>query len=392
MNETNLILDRIIMGSLFGFVAFSLFSISLTQIACGLGGLAWITKVIINHSHKELHLPLKYPLLAFSLACILAVATAIDPENSFPSLKRLLEILIFFWAVNTIGNETLRNRLILVLILAGALSTFSGFYQVSQLGFGTNSRAEGSMSVYMTFAGLLMMVGLLALSRLLFIEPVNKWVALGFFLITLCLVLTYARQAWLGFLAGTILLVWFRKKILLAAIPVLIGLIFVLSPWELQDRYKSMLDLKDRNLTIRLALWDSGLRAFADYPVTGCGFKCMDKIYSRYPDPTGFLERMRGLHNNFIQLAVDTGILGVGSWIAIWVAYFMALYKKISASNRDQPEYAVAMGSLAAMSGFLVGGIFEVNFYDSEVSMLMYFIMALPFASEPNKMKETIKR
>ena len=32
-----------------------------------------------------------------------------------------------------------------------------------------------------------------------------------------------------------------------------------------------------------------------------------------------------------------------------------------------------------AVIGLHVGGLFEVNFYDSEVIMLLYFIMALPF-------------
>jgi len=44
-----------------------------------------------------------------------------------------------------------------------------------------------------------------------------------------------------------------------------------------------------------------------------------------------------------------------------------------------------AMASVAVLIGFLVGGIFETNFYDSEVSMLLYFIMALPFAADSRK-------
>ena len=43
------------------------------------------------------------------------------------------------------------------------------------------------------------------------------------------------------------------------------------------------------------------------------------------------------------------------------------------------------MGSAAAVVGFLVAGFFETNFYDSEVSMLLYFIMALPFTTNRNK-------
>jgi hypothetical protein len=36
------------------------------------------------------------------------------------------------------------------------------------------------------------------------------------------------------------------------------------------------------------------------------------------------------------------------------------------------------MASAAAVVGFLVAGLFETNFYDAEVSMVLYFIMALP--------------
>jgi hypothetical protein len=43
-----------------------------------------------------------------------------------------------------------------------------------------------------------------------------------------------------------------------------------------------------------------------------------------------------------------------------------------SANRRD------TMASAAAVIGFLVAGLFETNFYDAEVSMVLYFIMALP--------------
>jgi hypothetical protein len=45
----------------------------------------------------------------------------------------------------------------------------------------------------------------------------------------------------------------------------------------------------------------------------------------------------------------------------------------------------VLFGSAAAVIGFLGGGFFETNFYDSEVVMVLYFIMALPFAGSQNE-------
>jgi len=45
----------------------------------------------------------------------------------------------------------------------------------------------------------------------------------------------------------------------------------------------------------------------------------------------------------------------------------------------------VVFGSAAAVFAFLAGGCFESSLYDSEVVMLLYFIMALPFAGSYNR-------
>ena len=37
------------------------------------------------------------------------------------------------------------------------------------------------------------------------------------------------------------------------------------------------------------------------------------------------------------------------------------------------------MGSVAGIVAFLVAGIFECNYRDTEVASLVYFLMALPF-------------
>ena len=96
------------------------------------------------------------------------------------------------------------------------------------------------------------------------------------------------------------------------------------------------------------------------------------------------------MHNNFVQLAVDTGILGLTAWIGIWVCFFRLLYKRASAPEGKSDSQWVILGSAAAGIAFLAGGLFETNFYDSEVVMVLYFIMALPFI-EPQRLKPGIK-
>ena len=126
-------LDRVILFSLTSFVIFSFFSISLTQISCGIGGFAWAAKCFLTRSWGSQKFPLKIPLSLFALACLIAVADAVDISGSYKSLKRLLEILIFFWAVNCIDNEKLKEQLSLLLIIIAALSTLIGFYGSWQL-------------------------------------------------------------------------------------------------------------------------------------------------------------------------------------------------------------------------------------------------------------------
>jgi len=340
-----------------------------------------MAKCYLTQSWGKQTFPLKIPLLVFVLACLVAVATAADVLGSYKSLKRLLEILIFFWAVNCIDSEELRERLSLLLIASATLATLSGFYNAWENGISHYYRAEGTMSVYMTYAGLLMFGLLIAAGKQLFDPENNKWIRGALILIAICLLFTFTRQAWLGAFAGIIFLIWFRKKSLLWFLPIILIVVYAVSPASIQWRINSLTDLEDANLKRRMALWQGGWLVFKDHPLTGCGFKCIDVVNQDYPDPTGIIKRLRGMHNNFLQLAVDTGLFGLISWISIWVVYFMTLYRRLI-FNQDNVAYKRdALASAAAVTGFLVAGFFETNFYDSEVSMLLYFIMALPFSA-----------
>ena len=91
------------------------------------------------------------------------------------------------------------------------------------------------------------------------------------------------------------------------------------------------------------------------------------------------------MHNNLVQLAVDTGILGLSAWLGIWFLFFRLLYNQAMTAKEDPHEKGIIFGSAAAVLAFHVGGFFESNYYDSEVAMALYFIMALPFAGSQNK-------
>jgi len=386
MERSTSVLDKMLNVTLFAFVIFSMFSISITQIASGLGGLLWLIRTHLTNTWDEQRWPLIVPFSLFTLGCLIAVGNAYDISYSFESLKKLLEILIFFWVVNCVRENSLRDSLSLVLIIFASLAGLLGIYQAWVDGATVLNRVEGTMSVYMTFAGLLMMVGIHTLGRVMFRRPTQKWLWISIGIISICLLFTLTRQAWFGFLIGLILLLYIWRKKYLLFIPVLIVALIMVSPHGVKHRLKDMISGNDATLIIRQALWKGGWNVFKDNPLTGCGFRCMDLVVKQYPDPTGHIEHFRGMHNNFIQLAVDTGILGLSAWLGIWVCFFRLLHQKISSQKHNSPEQWVLWGSLASVIAFLAGGCFESNYYDSEVAMVLFFLMALPFSgSQTNR-------
>ena len=401
MKQSFPIIDKILIFTLFLFTASSMFSISISQVSAGVGGFFWLLRTHLTDTWKEQRWPLGIPFVLFVLACLIAVVNAYDVNYSYSSLKKLLEFLIFFWVLNCVRDNNLRNSLSLILITSATLAGLFGLYQYWQvfdfnqkfsIFITTENRPEGTLSTYMTFSGLLMLAGVIALAKILFQKPTHKWLLGSIGIITLSLLLNLSRQTWFGFLIALIFLVFFWRKKILLLIPIMLLVIYVASPLSVQQRTKSMLSGEDRTFTMRTALWKGGWKIFKDYPLTGCGFRCVDLVNSQYPDPTGYIARFRGMHNNLIQVAVDTGILGVTAWLGIWFYFFRFLYHKAITLEKNANERWVILGSAAAMLAFLAAGFFETNFYDSEVAMLLYFIMALPFSGNQKNLKAFHKK
>jgi len=380
------ILDKLIQFSLYTFVIFCTLSISVTQISFAIGVLAWLTKVHLTHTWNKIYrTSVGLPILCFCLASILAVITSVDYAASLSHLKKIFQFAILFWVANTVTNEKQKDLLIKLLIISGVIAAIIGFSQAWSTAVTLQTRVAGTMSVYMTFAGILMLVGLIASGRYLFNDTKEKWVMVATGIIIFCLLLTLTRQAWLGFFVGFLVLIIFYNKKYLLAIPFAIIGLLLFAPESIKDRMLSLIDLSDWTFQARIFLWQGGLEIFKDHPITGCGFKCVDVLHTQYPDPSGYIARHRGMHNNIIQLLVDTGILGLATWLSIWAYYFLAIYKQLNKKIINSVTKGLVIGSLAAVISFLVGGMFETNFYDSEVVMLLYFIMGLAIAETSKK-------
>ena len=207
-------------------------------------------------------------MAGFALACLLAVATSLDPLTSFEHLKRLFEMGIFFLILNSLSDPTLkaslhallntlkkiqlgrfclgkpdatitlspRNFFIGLIVLSASVSAIVGIVQVAMNGLSIHHRVSGTLSIYMTFAGLLMQAALLTAAYLFFRNGKNKWMWAALLLMIVALSLTLTRQAWLGFGTGFLILLAFRKPLLILLIPAFATLVFWGSPLPIKER------------------------------------------------------------------------------------------------------------------------------------------------------------
>jgi len=397
------------------FTLASNFSISLAQVGAYLGIALWLTQTHRSGNWGNTQTILLWPFAFYLIATIISIGFAVDPWMSVSQLRKFFLALIFFWTMNALGQSDFKgffiwmgdklkpfaflkrwaqNKtsstsdqavefLVTVLFVSAFFSACYGLFQAFTSGGELADRIQirGTMSHVFTFSVILMMIGLLALSRQLFGFAREKWIYTALSAILLCLILTMTRQIWLSLFVVTSCLLLFKRKSLII-IPTLLAVsIFLFSPKVIQDRITSIADLQQYSNSVRFAMWEGGIDVVKDYPLTGCGYKCLHLIRDQYPQHPVLQEFYYNLHNNLVQIAVDSGLLGLGTWMGIWISYFVNLLNRLRKEPSDSSSRWVILGSGAAVLSFLIAGLFETSFYDSEVVMVLYFIMALPFVS-----------
>jgi len=383
-------LEQVTIGSLYVYAICSVISISAMQAAYIFAVVTWITRLYLQGHNLQLRWPLLLPFSGFFLASVLATIIAVAPYRSLVELRNIFEASLFYLVVNQVTTEERATTLTRVLIAAGTVMSLYGLAQ--SVAHGADFRVYGTMSIYMTFAGLLMLVALMTLAQLLFRTHGRHvlWALPALLIITAALVMTHTRSAWLGFMAGCCVLLALYKKVFLLTLPLLVLVVFLLLPQAVKTRALSILDRRGATAQERLSMWSSGLRIVRDHPWTGVGMGAMAQVYQRYREPDSPVDpkrRLGHLHNNVLQVAAERGLLGLACWLWLWIAYVhhtWLIYRHLG------PEYpgakALVVGSLASVIGFHVEGLFEHTFGDSEVITLVYFCMALPFVVQRSRL------
>ena len=372
-------------------------SITLAETALALLSLHLLWRLRDPAERAAARWPLWPPVLAFTVVTILSALLSGHPATSLEAAKGLLLVAALYVTVDAVRHPEAAGRFLFGLTLAATVAAMVGLLQVGLCPgldppapgprwlYHRCDRAHGFFSIYMTLAGVLSLVLLATLPRLLPGVLELRRFGAPWLVMLGGLVATYTRGAWIGFAAGvlTVAATVRRGRWLLLAGLVLLAAGALAAPPELRHRFLSMADPEEAGVRERLYMWRSGLGMWRERPVLGVGPGGVKREYPRYALPEAVKKGTSHVHSTPLQILVERGVLGLAAWLAIWAAFFIrciAVLRRLPSEATG--ERALVVGSLAAIVGFLVGGLSEYNFGDSEVVMVAWALMALPWTIE----------
>jgi putative inorganic carbon (hco3(-)) transporter len=371
-----------------------LFSIAVSQIL-----LALALAALLLSSYPIRFPPIKLPLALFVGGTVVSLLASGHIQQGMPQIRKFYVFFILLVVYSTFRNLLeIRNIVLLwtgVATLSAARSLFQ-FWRVYQQSVEQHesfydayvgSRITGFMSHWMTFGGEEMIV-LLLLASYLFFASETRWKTAGWVcgaILAVSMVLGFTRSIFLvGFPCGLLYLLWFWKKWLVAAVPVVALLGVLLGPQAIRERVTSVfqphgeLDSNEHRSVLR----ETGLVMIRTHPWLGLGPEQVKYQFEQWvpanarPLPVGFYGH---LHNIYLQYAAERGIpvLLALLWLigkALW-DFARTLRRKLA------EPYArfLLHGAIAVIIAILAEGFAEYNLGDSEVLTLFLAVVAFGY-------------
>lgn len=334
-------------------------------------------------------------------------------------------LLLFVLVTNAVRSPEGLRRAIWALLLAGALmslvtihqawtgnyeSDYSGFAVVEE-GFQVGvddadqairqPRAAGPVGEKNRYAQVLLVLLPLGVGRIKYARGVaRRAVAIGAtLLIMTAIVLTYSRGGVIAIavvLAAAALLHFVRlRTLLVGSLVVAISLIaiapgFVERVASIGGAADLLAETGDDPEGAIIGRATSNLAAFnvmLDHPILGVGPGLYAPHYSvSYANELGLrhFADPRRAHNLFLEVGAETGILGLGAFLAVLLATAIGLWSARRRWARLDAEYSdLATGLLLALMGYVTAGLFLHLSYERYLWLLLALASAAVWILTP---------
>lgn len=340
---------------------------------------------------------LRTPLdMAIIVFVIFVLASFRNTTNSAISLKGFTNImgyvLLYYMVASNLKKDEHIRWMAGAIVLAGLFVSILGILEYMGFGiFKWEKPVTQQVQMWVTMgnsnavAQYLIMVIPVAIGIMLYSKNF-KWMIVWSCVIAIlitCLILTFTKGAWLGLSGALLFFVALnaRKKI---TVMVLVGVVAVLFITGLfaNGRLTQIFREEDKDATFsgRVAMWQSSIKMIQVHPFLGSGLNNFYLLFPKF-QVSKFNEvlpnrRPMQVHNDYIQLAVEVGILGLAAFLWILVRY-MKYGMSIIKSNRDK---WLTSGLVCGIIALLIHSLTDFGLQMPTPAMMMWAFMGITVA------------
>jgi putative inorganic carbon (HCO3(-)) transporter len=237
------------------------------------------------------------------------------------------------------------------------------------------SRMTGPYENPIDLATYLMVAISILLGFWMTLRGLRRW-ALGAWLLVLigCLARTEASGAWLGLCVGLATVMLTERRIRWAGLAVLLVLTVAAGAWlRHEGRLQSTFSVTEAGTRDRWAMWQAAIGMIRDRPIVGHGLNTFMANYLAYW--VGGERAPRYAHNCYLQVAAETGIIGLAAFLGLLGAVFRHVLGGLRRA-RDR-ERLLLVGFLAGLVAFVIQAGLDTNFYSLRQAALFWVMSGL---------------
>jgi O-antigen ligase len=356
--------------------------------------------------------PLVWPVSAWMAWTLVSLAASGHAQGGLPQVKKFYVWLMLF--VVYAALRTLPQIRAVTLAWAGgaALSAVWGFGQFVNMyrstprffyyAYVNGNRITGFVDHWMTFSALLMMALLMAGAMLLYSGDRRQFRLLipALAIIGAGILLAFTRSMWLGTIAGALWLLWWKNKWLIAAVPLLIGIVLLVNPLNVRLRALSAFSAQENLLDSRAhraALRRVGWEMIAAHPIVGVGPEQVGPQFMQYypadlPHPLPVAWYKEHLHNIYIHFAAERGLPALAALLWLLGRALFDFWVTLRRLPAQAESRWVLHGAIAVIIAVMISGWTELTLGHSQVLEMFLAVLACGYIavdSSGSTLKET---
>ena len=347
---------------------------------------------------------LNKPIAVYVIAGALSVAASVYFKISLHAFfSKFLEGILFLFIIGEVINKKRHVYIITVIMLAAtAITCLDGLIQyyitggydlitrkiMIRDGITAAFNHPNDLAAYLLL-GLLLSAGIIAgiINRLRNNNKAkifNAWLFLLvslFFIILATFLLTKSRGALIGAILGFSLLVFILYKkaflaIIISGIVVLTALFIFVPRGNLEGLRLAPAEVREMAQN-RTKVYRDVVDMIKARPFFGHGINTFMRCFEAYKKRTVWTGHMYA-HNCYLQIAAETGIIGLISFL--WVLLTLFYKSMISIGRHKQGLDFVMAGLLAALFAFLAHSLLDTNLYSVQLNTFFWVFIGLSVA------------